>query len=38
MNIPVEKRGFGIKFLEHSITKLECADKSIHNILIFFLT
>lgn len=34
----MEKRVFGIKFLEHSIRKLDCADKSIHNILIFFLT
>ncbi|CAD8189069.1 unnamed protein product [Paramecium octaurelia] len=38
MNIPVEKREFGIRFLEHLINKLDCADKSIHNILIFFLT
>jgi hypothetical protein len=38
MNIPEDKRKFGIEFLEHSISKLNCTDKSIHNILLFFLT
>ena len=38
MNIPIEKRNCGIQFLEHSINILFCAEKSINNILIFFLT
>lgn len=48
MNIPEDKRfqyilvlivrKFGILFIEHSISKLNCTDKSINNILIFFLT
>ena len=38
MNIPEEKRKYGIQFLEHSIKNLEFKDKNIHNILIFFLT
>jgi hypothetical protein len=38
MNIPEDKRRYGIQFLEHSIKNLDCKDKSIHNILIFFLT
>lgn len=38
MNIPEDRRKFGINFLEFSIKNLDCKDKSIHNILIFFLT
>lgn len=38
MNIPIEKRNFGIQFIEHSINKLNCSEKSINNLLIFFLT
>lgn len=36
MNIPPEKRSYGIELLKYSIKELKCRQKSIHNILIFF--
>jgi hypothetical protein len=36
MNIPLEKRSYGIELLPYCIIELKCRDKSIHNILIFF--
>lgn len=38
MNIPPESRDEGIKLLKHCINQMDCKDKSIHNIFIFFLT
>ena len=38
MNIPYSMRKHGIDFLQYCIDKLQVTDKSLHNILIFFLT
>jgi hypothetical protein len=38
MNIPNELRATAIDFLTYCTEKLECREKSIHNILIFFLS
>jgi hypothetical protein len=37
MNIPEMKRLEGYNFLKYCITKLNCQDRAIHNILIYFL-
>lgn len=36
MNIPYEKRIFGIDLLRHCVEELRSKEKSLHNILIFF--
>lgn len=38
MDIPKEKREIGISFLKYCIEKLGCKEKTIYNILIFFLS
>ncbi|KAM3137990.1 hypothetical protein pb186bvf_009885 [Paramecium bursaria] len=38
MNIPNEQRKFGIQFIEYQINHNKCTEKSINNLLIFFLT
>lgn len=38
MDIPKEKREIGITFLKYCIEKLNCKEKTIYNILIFFLS
>ena len=38
MDIPKEKREIGISFLKYCIEKLGCKEKTIFNILIFFLS
>lgn len=37
MEVPINKREHAINFLYHCIDKLECQEKAIYNILIFFL-
>lgn len=38
MDIPKEKREIGISFLKYCIETLKCKEKTIFNILIFFLS
>ena len=38
MDISIEKRNIAIEFMKYCIKKFDCKDKSIYNILIFFLS